>query len=103
MSDYSKSALTQFENTSYSKILTILNFIPWNTFSFGSFIQFFKPVKATELLSQNKPAREEAGKAEMLFQLTKSSLPSSPTGQQHLVLLGREITESQNGLGLMGL
>lgn len=67
MSDYFKSALTQFENTSYSKILTILNFIPWNTFSFASFIQFFKPVKATELLSQNKPAREEAGKAETVF------------------------------------
>lgn len=57
MSDYSKSALTQFENTGYSKIFTILNFIPWNTFSFASFIHVLKPGKAREQL-KSEWARE---------------------------------------------
>lgn len=76
MSDYSKSALTQFENTGYSKIFTILNFIPWNTFSFASFIDVFKPGKAREQLKSEQACEGGGRESTGAVQLTAELPPS---------------------------
>lgn len=83
MSDYSKSALTQFENTGYSKIFTILNFIPWNTFSFASFIDVFKPGKAREQLKSEQACEGGSRESTNAVKWQQRSLPPAPTGQHH--------------------